>query len=231
MARAGRPSRPGYGSIGKVLDAIRSCSCGGFERWARTRRTLEFMGYLKHKFECPCVGPKSWSHLLTLTNLHRDTLSKTCKFLCSRGVLIRRVLPKRGHYVEYSISDAYREDDALRSEIEHSAKWRRETRRLMLKIFRNPFFAIRQKFERDYQATVDLVNARWGADNLLDATEYMCLVRLVYILGPEDGMGLFQRRLKQLGPRKFQAFAGSVAYSKRDLRRLSAYYRLRRTLL
>lgn len=95
----------------------------------------------------------------------------------------------------------------------------------MLKIFRNPFFAIRQKFERDYQATVDLVNARWGANKLLGATEYMCLVRLVHILGPKDGMRLILDRLKQLGPRKFRTFAGRVDYSNRDLRRVSAYYR------
>jgi len=225
MARPGRPRKPGYKSIAKVLDAIRSCSCGRFERWARRRRSLQFLAYLRYKYECPCIGPKSWSQLLTLTNLHRDTLSKTCKFLCSREVLIRRVLPKRGHHVEYSISDAYHENEALRPEIEHSAKGRRETRRLTLKIFRNPFFAMRQKFERDYQATIDLVNARWGAGRLLGSTEYMYLVRLVHIFGPEDGMRLFLGRLKQLRARKFRTFAGNFTYSNRDLRRLSAYYR------
>lgn len=60
-------------------------------------------------FECECVGPKSWTDLLRLTGLQRNTLSDTCKFLLATGVIKKRVLKKKGHHVEYSITGNYPE--------------------------------------------------------------------------------------------------------------------------
>jgi hypothetical protein len=138
------------------------------------------------------------------------------------------VLPRRGHYVEYSISDAYRNNSSLRSEIENSVKERRHEARLLSLVFRQVRLLgeVRERFAHDHRATIDIVNARWHADKLLNMTYHMYLVRLVEVLGPEKGIRVFLDRFRELGARRFRICAGRAIYNKGDLLAFSAFNRL-----
>jgi hypothetical protein len=138
------------------------------------------------------------------------------------------MLPRRGHYVEYSISDAYRNDQSLRSEIEYSVKERRRAARSLSYLFRQARLIgkVHNRFAQAHRATIDLVDARWRANEHLSTPNYMYLVRLVEALGPEEGLRVFVDRYRRLGSRRFGIFAGRASYNKRDVAAFSAINRL-----
>ncbi|MGO9645480.1 MAG: winged helix-turn-helix transcriptional regulator [Candidatus Bathyarchaeia archaeon] len=104
----------------KVLNAMRFCSCGKYRNPASTHHNPNIDWGAPWSYglsgtdyyniiagiddPCPCVGSKSWTDLLKITKLPRNTLSSTCRYLTENGLLTRNQLPKHGHHVEYSLN-------------------------------------------------------------------------------------------------------------------------------
>ena len=215
---SGRPRKPSYSSIRKVLDAIRYCSCG---KWERERRALYGSGPIPMSFffersSCSCVGPKSWTQLLALTGLHRNTLSRTCKFLVGMRVLERTVLKKRGHHVRYSIGDSYRE--SLKSEVTLPLKERRRVYRELPRILARVASLSPKGFDEHYGKAMELLNQRFPRARELPTAEYFYLVKMVHLFGFEGGVHQCFLMLKRLGPRGYHVAASLSVYGYKRLR-------------
>ncbi len=128
MIQAGRPRKPSYATMGEIIAVITTCTCG-------KQKNRKFLS--RAIFECECIGPKSWSQLLKLTRLHRNTLSTACKFLVKKKVLTRTVLKKKGHHVTYSVNNSFWHNYTLRAEIELTVKERRQMLREARKTHRS----------------------------------------------------------------------------------------------
>lgn len=190
MIQAGRPKKPSYATTRKIIVAITMCSCG-------KQKKHEFLS--SSMFECECVGPKSWSQLLAITGLHRNTLSRACKFLVKKKVLTRTVLKKKGHHVTYSVNDSYYKNMALRVEIELSVKQRKKGVKIEDQSYRTIILFLRRYFKmrRYYRETVMLMKRQWPEAEKLPVGQYWDLVRWVHILGPEEGLKRFLKEHTQ----------------------------------
>jgi DNA-binding HxlR family transcriptional regulator len=184
VIQAGRPRKPSYTTMRKIIATITICSCGKAKNRKRLTRAI---------IECECVGPKSWSQLLKLTRLHRNTLSRACKFLVKKRVLTRTVLKKKGHHVTYSVNDSYQKNMALSAEIELTVKDREKLVRKSGKTYRSLQLFAKQyeKMRRYYAKRMKLMREQWPEAEKLPAGQYLDLVRLVDILGEEEGLKRF----------------------------------------
>ena len=218
---SGRPRKPSYSSMRKVLNAIGYCSCGKWEREGTASYGSEPV--LASPFfegsSCGCVGPKSWTQLLALTGLHRNTLSRTCKFLVGMRVLERTVLKKRGHHVRYSIGDSYR--GSLKSELTLPLKERRRVHRELLRACARTAGLLPKGLYEHYGEAVGLLDQRFPGARELPTAEYFYLVRMVDLFGFEGGVHQCFLMLKRLGPRGYHVAASLSVYGYKRLRSIA----------
>jgi hypothetical protein len=218
----GRPRKPNYCSIRKVLDAIRFCSCG---KWEKERKALRRSGGISLEFiakrcRCSCVGPKSWTQLLTLTGLHRNTLSRTCSYLVKRNILERKVAKVKGHHVTYSITKTFLENPHLRLEMMLRARKRNELfRKPLKKLARAARFLKPAGFEEYYAKTIQLLKTHHPETDRLPLALYYYLVKMVHLVGYRQAIHILAEQLQHLGPSGLEAVAAWSVYGRRMLRR------------
>jgi len=182
-------------------------------------------GYFRILLNCKCIGPKSTSELLRLTGLHPNTLGKTCKFLVKRNALKRTVLKRRGHYVTYSINNAY--DILSRIEVECSASERRKFYKTLARLskVRSIFEDDLRRFNGRYRGSIDLLKTRLPETSRMPVAQYRYLVRLIDSLGEEEGIRRFleeYEKWRELGPLAFTQFASNEVFGKRKLKRVGS---------
>jgi hypothetical protein len=194
-----------------VLNAISACSCGEFEKKLQEigndGQPLDLLTYLHLKRECKCVGPKSWSQLLDLTNLDRNTLNRAVKFLVQLEALIRNVERKKGHHVTYRTS----EDCYALIEREYRPQ---ELVKLIVKIGREVSAAC-DSFERfcdKHQPLITSLRQTHGIDGRdWSQVGFMALIRFVDRYGVHEGIEKLVAARKQFESTGFMAFERIVA--------------------
>jgi len=72
------------------------------------------------------TGPRTWTQLVDATQLDPHTLSDTCRFLVQNEVIARKILPRHGHHVAYSVTEEYRKDRKRQRELELTEAERQE---------------------------------------------------------------------------------------------------------
>ena len=171
----GRPRRPSYKSVNRVLHALRR-------------------GMIP-------LAPKSPTELLKITKLDRNALFNTLRFLTEKKVLIRTRLKKHGYHVQYSISKKY---GPQYPEIELSSKERKQLRRMEFESVRPKPWLIEYvwKFKQTYHKTFEILNATPEGRAMRNENfwEYLYLVKLVATHGLNEGVSQFSREYNQINP-------------------------------
>ncbi len=197
----GRPRRPGYESVNRVLDAIRMCSCGKHRGKPGVARKLSLKKFLR-RYKCTCVGPKTPTELLKITRLDRNALFNTLRFLTEKKVLIRTRLKKHGYHVQYSISKTY---GSQYLEIELSSKERKQYWKMLFESARpvTPLIEYIRKFEQTYHKAVEMLIATPAGRSFKRKGpfwEYMYLVKLIATHGLKEGVSQFFREYDKINP-------------------------------
>lgn len=182
----GRPRRPSYISTNRVLDAIRTCTCGKHRRKRGNSKLIAMDN-------CKCIGPKSPTELHRITRLDRNALFNTLKFLAKKKVLIRNRLKKQGNHVEYAINEEYLNNPSLRREIENSVH---DTRLMWKNFFKTTLKLGRtinfyNKFRRFYKKQFKLLDSKFPISHQMPIVEVMYLVKLINIHGRKNGIAQF----------------------------------------